>query len=65
MLEKLKIRTNMTLVSACFVMTLALTCGIGWMNAEDSVQEIGNPNNIAVHQVDPLYETNSETCLGV
>ncbi|CAB3728312.1 Methyl-accepting chemotaxis protein I [Achromobacter deleyi] len=58
MLEKLKVRTGMMLVLACFVVTLALACGLSWMNAESSVREIEDLNNVAVHQVDPLYEAN-------
>ena len=34
MLEKLKVRTGMMLVLACFVITLALACGLSWMNAD-------------------------------
>ncbi len=59
MLEKLKVRTGMMLVLACFVITLALACGLSWMNAENSVREIEDLNNVAVHQVDPLYESNA------
>ena len=59
MLEKLKVRTGMMLVLACFVITLALACGLSWMNAESSVREIEDLNNVAVHQVDPLYESNA------
>ena len=58
MLEKLKVRTGMMLVLACFVIALALACGLSWMNAESSVREIEDLNNVAVHQVDPLYEAN-------
>lgn len=59
MLQKLKVRTGMMLVLACFVITLALACGLSWMNAESSVREIEDLNNVAVHQVDPLYEANA------
>jgi methyl-accepting chemotaxis protein len=59
MLEKLKVRTGMLLVLACFVIALALASGLGWMNAERSVAEIKDLNNVAVHQVDPLYEANA------
>nr|WP_313657804.1 methyl-accepting chemotaxis protein [Achromobacter ruhlandii] len=59
MLEKLKVRTGMMLVLACFVITLALAYGLSWMNAENSVREIEDLNNVAVHQVDPLYESNA------
>ena len=59
MLEKMKVRTGMMLVLACFVITLALACGLSWMNAESSVREIEDLNNVAVHQVDPLYEANA------
>ena len=37
---------------------LALACGLGWINAQRSVAEIEDLNNVAVHQVDPLYEAN-------
>lgn len=56
MLEKLKVRTGMLLVLACFVIALGLACGLSWMNAERSVREIEDLNTVAVHQVDPLYE---------
>ncbi|KGD95286.1 chemotaxis protein [Achromobacter sp. RTa] len=59
MLEKLKVRTGMLLVLGCFVIALALASGLGWMNAERSVTEIKDLNNVAVHQVDPLYEANA------
>ncbi|MGE8659719.1 MAG: methyl-accepting chemotaxis protein [Achromobacter sp.] len=59
MLEKIKVRTGMMLVLACFVMTLAVACGLSWMNAESSAREIEDLNNVAVHQVDPLYETST------
>ena len=58
MLEKLKVRTGMLLVLFCFVTALALACGLGWINAQRSVAEIEDLNNVAVHQVDPLYEAN-------
>ena len=58
MLEKLKVRTGMLLVLFCFVIALALACGLGWINAQRSVVEIEDLNNVAVHQVDPLYEAN-------
>ncbi|KAG0743606.1 hypothetical protein G6F24_016232 [Rhizopus arrhizus] len=58
MLEKLKVRTGMLLVLACFVIALALACGLSWMNADNSVREIEDLNTVAVHQVDPLYEAN-------
>ncbi|WP_196359962.1 Tar ligand binding domain-containing protein, partial [Achromobacter xylosoxidans] len=56
MLEKMKVRTGMMLVLFFFVITLALACGLSWRNAENSVREIEDLNNVAVHQVDPLYE---------
>ncbi|WP_454696005.1 methyl-accepting chemotaxis protein [Achromobacter aegrifaciens] len=59
MLEKLKVRTGMLLVLGCFIIALALACGLSWMNAEKSVTEIKDLNNVAVHQVDPLYEANA------
>ncbi|QCS64372.1 HAMP domain-containing protein [Achromobacter denitrificans] len=59
MLEKLRVRTGMLLVLGCFVVALALASGLGWMNAENSVTEIKDLNNVAVHQVDPLYEANA------
>ncbi|MFD4841165.1 methyl-accepting chemotaxis protein [Achromobacter sp. NPDC058515] len=59
MLEKLKVRTGMLLVLACFVTALALACGLSWMNAERSMTEIEDLNTVAVHQVDPLYEANA------
>ena len=58
MLEKLKVRTGMLLVLFCFVTALALACRLGWINAQRSVAEIEDLNNVAVHQVDPLYEAN-------
>ena len=48
----------MLLVLFCFVTALALACGLGWINAQRSVAEIEDLNNVAVHQVDPLYEAN-------
>ena len=57
-MEKLKVRTGMLLVLFCFVTALALACGLGWINAQRSVAEIEDLNNVAVHQVDPLYEAN-------
>ncbi|MGY6272038.1 methyl-accepting chemotaxis protein [Achromobacter denitrificans] len=59
MLEKLKVRTGMLLVLGCFVIALALASGLGWMNAERSVTEIKDLNNVAAHQVDPLHEASA------
>jgi methyl-accepting chemotaxis protein len=59
MLEKLKVRTGMLLVLGCFMIALALACSLSWMNAERSVAEIKDLNNVAVHQVDPLFEANA------
>ena len=42
----------MLLVLFCFVTALALACGLGWINAQRSVAEIEDLNNVAVHQVD-------------
>src|SRR6478609_2969342 len=58
MLEKMKVRTGMLLVLACFVVALGLACGLSWLNAGHSVREIEDLNTVAVHQVDPLYEAN-------
>ena len=59
MLDKLKVRTGMRLVLACFLVALALACGLSWINAEHSATEIEDLNTVAVHQVDPLHDTNA------
>ena len=59
MLEKLKVRTGMLLVLGCFVLALTLASGLGWMNAQSSVTEIKDLNNVAAQQVDPLYDANA------
>ena len=59
MLEKIKIRTGMLLVLACFVIALAFACGLSWQNAAVSVTEFEDLNTVAVQQVDPLHESSA------
>lgn len=56
MLERIKVRTAMVAVFACFLAVLMLSGALTWRNAGRSAAEIEGLNQVAVNQVDPLFE---------
>ncbi|ARP77718.1 methyl-accepting chemotaxis protein [Bordetella genomosp. 6] len=56
MLERIKVRTAMVAVFACFLVVLMLSGALTWRNAGRSAAEIEGLNQVAVNQVDPLFE---------
>ncbi len=59
MLERMKIRTAMIWMLGCFLTALAFACTMTWRNASTNAEDIEQLNTVAVHQVDPLYESNA------